>query len=175
MFIRKLSCLHSAKIGKWAESPVRQLVPRHFRIILSVDALEHAVPAGSPRQGCPPVVAVSGGVLNVQAEARVAPGGDGAVGADSPLLPPGCTSFCLRHSAFSQTAFAKLPWRHTAFGTYCLFAIWHLGQTVFATNYILVNLSSVHIAFEVGKINFLNTKNKKKPNNPTYVGILKVA
>ncbi len=68
----------------------------------------------------------------------------------------GCTSFCLRHSAFSQTAFAKLPWRHTAFGTYCIedklpFCHMTFGTKNLRTNYILVNLSSVHIAFEEEK------------------------
>ncbi len=60
----------------------------------------------------------------------------------------GCTSFCLRHSAFSQTAFVKLPWRHTAFGTYYIEDKLPFCHMTLRTNYILVFLSSVHIAFK---------------------------
>ncbi len=60
----------------------------------------------------------------------------------------GCTSFCLCHSAFSQTAFVKLPWRHTAFGAYCIEDKLPFCHMTLRANYILVILSSVHIAFK---------------------------
>ncbi len=76
------------------------------------------------------------------------PGNPNRMGISRRVILFGCTSFCLRHSAFSQTAFVKLPWRHTAFGTYYIEDKLPFCHMTLRTNYILVFLSSVHIAFK---------------------------